>query len=273
MKWIVLALVGLNIWFFAWRVAKPLPAPAVPTEVTHPQHVNRLLMISEVDGGELRDRTTPQPGVDMGADTPTAIDATCFRVGPFDTADDVARVKAWLEDAGANTAVKRGERRELALYWVFLPPLADRDAAVKQVLTMREAGIEDISAIARGDMANAISLGVYSRRASLDRRLAELKAHGHAPSVSPRYRTKKAAWLEAIFPKDSEFAGDEFQSAFADAKIESAPCVGRDEAPRAARAAPNEDDAAANPKTDASKASDKKQPKPDEKAANPFPQT
>ena len=138
---------------------------------------------------------------------------------------------------------------------------------------MREAGIEDISAIARGDMANAISLGVYSRRTSLDRRLAELKAHGHTPSVSPRYRTKKAAWLEAVFPKDSEFAGDEFRSEFADAKVESAPCVGNDKPMNAAQAAPDDTDPSTKPTDDAAKEEDKPQPDPDENATEPFPQT
>ena len=127
MKWIVLALVGLNIWFFAWRVAKPLPTPAVPAEVTHPQHVNRLLMLSEVEGGELRDRSTPKPGIDTGADTPAATEATCFRIGPFDTPDEVTQVQNWLDDAGANTAVKRGERpRTRSILGVFAPPCRSR---------------------------------------------------------------------------------------------------------------------------------------------------
>lgn len=224
MKVIVLALLAANILFFAWRVAKPLPAPRAPTEITHPEHVNRLLMLRELKGDELRNRSLEERGVGSAA---VAVDAICFRFGPLDTPEIITEVKLWLEDHKATTHLKRGERRELALYWLFLPPAPDRDTAVQKVLTMRDAGIEDISVIARGDMANAISLGVYSRRTSLDRRLAELKKHGHSPSVSPRYRTKKAAWVEAVFAKDVEFSGDEFQEAFPDIKVEDAPCVGQ----------------------------------------------
>jgi len=44
---------------------------------------------------------------------------------------------------------------------------------------MRAQGIEDIIVVPKGDMANAISLGVYSRTEFRDRRLKELNAKGH----------------------------------------------------------------------------------------------
>lgn len=277
-------MVGLNILFFSWRVAKPLPDPPAPPEISQSVHVNRLLLLSELEKDALRSRSVVERGIGRVGDDP---ESSCFRVGPLDTPEIVADVQAWLEDNGASTRVKRGERRELALYWIFLPPQGNRDSAVERVLAMRESGIEDISIISRGDMANAISLGVYSRRASLDRRLAELQGKGHEPSVSPRYRTKKAAWLEAVFSKDSGFPGDEFQQAFADTKVEDAPCVSDDssQSPATTAAAVSAGevatDASGAPATGTDDVDTAKEPpknapkddKPAEKPTDPFPDT
>jgi hypothetical protein len=148
----------------------------------------------------------------------------CYSVGPLTSPEEVAGVEGWLEARGGRSTLREDERRELALYWVYFAPLPDRDAADARVERLRVQGVADIYIIPRGDMANAISLGVYSRRASLERRLRELRAKGHEPLIAPRYRTKKASWFDVLFVRDFDFQASGFVDAFPAVEMSPMPC-------------------------------------------------
>jgi len=167
--------------------------------------------------------------------SPAAIDdrdeRLCYSVGPLTTPEEVRAMTTWLRGQGATATLREDERRELALYWVFVPPLASREAATGLVERMRGQGLGDIYIIPRGDMANAISLGVYSRRASLDRRLQQLRSRGHEPSVAPRYRTMKASWFDAAFGSDFDFRASGFAEAFPAVEMSPGPCTTPEDVP------------------------------------------
>lgn len=245
-----------NVALLAWELrhleppAAPTAAPpaAVPGERSY---VNRLLLLSEVDPAELRERAPLIPALAEPAAAPAGeppesgpsgageaepLAARCFSIGPIETPEEVEALDAWLAGLGASTRARVGERREIALYWIYFPPLATRADAVARVGTMRAEGIDDIYIIPRGDMANAISLGVYSRRRSLDRRLAELREKGYEPSIAPRYRTRKASWIDAALRAPFEFPRAEFVARFPTTDYLAVPC--RPEQVAALRALP-----------------------------------
>ena len=97
-----------------------------------------------------------------------------------------------------------------------MPPFETRTQALEVVEQMVTDDIQDIYVIPRGDMANAISLGLYSREASLDRRLTELNQKGFQPSVAPRYESKKAAWYDVELDADITYSADDFSANFPD---------------------------------------------------------
>lgn len=154
---------------------------------------------------------------------------TCLTIGPLDADADLGALQIWLEEQGAKVDVRRDERREVALYWVYFPPRASREQAVAEVLELRNRGIDDIIVVPKGDMANAISLGVFSRPENRDRRLRELNDKGYQPSIGPRYRTKVATWIDLAAP-----AGDLDEQAITarwpEIEVASKPCP----APRSA---------------------------------------
>lgn len=217
MKWVILGLVVVNAVFFGWQIGRerevlvvnpPAPAPA------NAAVVNRLLLVSEVEPGVLRPRrasplaaASPPPeqvapataapaAPPAGQPVPRTGDRVCYTIGPLDNDDDISALGAWFKAQGSKATLRDDERREVVSTWVFMPPQESLDAAKALVREMEAADIEDIYVITRGDMANAISLGLYSQSETLERRVRQLESRGFDPSVQPRYRTATASWFD-----------------------------------------------------------------------------
>jgi len=223
-KWVILCLVLINAAFFGWQLSRDQSLAAggdSAPPATKAAMVNRLLLVSEVDSGVLRQRrnlpsmrpaapgdaaSLPR-GADAGQKAPAAAleeilampadsDRECYTIGPLDNEDDISALSAWFKAQGSQATLRNDERREVVSTWVFLPPLESREAADARVREMQASNIDDIYVIPRGDMANAISLGLYSQDETLQRRITQLKERGFTPSVLPRYRTATASWFD-----------------------------------------------------------------------------
>jgi hypothetical protein len=221
MKWLILCLVLANAAFFGWQLSRDrevvVESEPPPLPAGRPM-VNRLLLVSEVDPGVLRQRRgVPSPSEQPGSESAaplaqSAIDAPaprgenvamappsdreCYTVGPLHDEDDISALAAWFSAQGSQATLRNDERREVVSTWVFLPPLESREAADARVREMQAANIDDIYVIPRGDMANAISLGLYSQEDTLQRRVKQLEDRGFNPSLLPRYRTATASWFD-----------------------------------------------------------------------------
>lgn len=151
--------------------------------------------------------STARGGVAEASDTApseatvtSAVPRACLTLGPLSADAPLEDMRAWLQRAGATVDVRSDERREVALYWVYFPLRTSREKAVAEVERLRGEGITDVIAVPKGDMANAISLGVFSITDSRDRRVKEMNQRGYQPSVAPRYRVKRATWVDLSAP-------------------------------------------------------------------------
>lgn len=224
MKWVILGLVLINAAFFWWQLSRDQAVVVIGEPASPPPSaaiVNRLLLVSEVEPGILRQRRSepsrppalqsgPSPAVQVtssGAETPAVSRAEvlagppepgreCYTIGPLEREDDISALSDWFSDQGSQAILRKDERREVVSTWVFLPPLGSREDADARVREMQAANIDDIFVIPRGDMANAISLGLYSQNNTLERRVTQLEERGFTPSVLPRYRTATASWFD-----------------------------------------------------------------------------
>jgi hypothetical protein len=213
MKWVFYLLLLANAGFFAVQYHEdPTTPPQHPRALPVSANVNRLLLLSEVNSGELRARppVSERSGLEAPAGAEPAIpeelpfdstvaDGSCYSIGPLEGDSQVAAVRTWIVAMGGNPILRVGERRELVRYWVYFPPFPSWLEAAQRAEHMRSLGIEDLIVIPKGDMAKAISLGVFSQRPFLDRRMRELREHGYEPSIMPRYETKKASWFDVNF--------------------------------------------------------------------------
>ena len=117
----------------------------------------------------------------------------CFLAGPWPEAAPPAEVLEWLEAHGAS--VKTLESAS-SRYRVYLGPFEDRKRAVQTVVSLKkDLGLRDVAWVPAGPLRDAVSLGVYLKRESVDRRLRELHALGLEPTVlTPR----TGAWLRGL---------------------------------------------------------------------------
>nr|MBS0019007.1 SPOR domain-containing protein [Gammaproteobacteria bacterium] len=237
MNWMFYSLLMCNGLFFAWqwleRGGKP---PEFVVEIPRGGAANQLRLLSEVNPRELRPRAravaqTIEAKANLSgsqqrnyASASSSAAPYCYTLGPIASDDEREQLRAWVMAAGGAAQVRLGERRELALYWVYLPPFSTRAEALGVAQEMAHLGIKDIFVIPRGDMAHAVSLGVYTRDSSLQRRLRQLKAKGYDASVLPRYRVEAASWIDAKFQESKSFAQQLFNARFPQIEVATISC-------------------------------------------------
>lgn len=239
MKWVVYLLLLANAGYFAVEYRRVMEdPPPKPRVLPRADHVNRMLLLSEIQREELRTRDlAPVAAAESTAasgnstdDAETELASTnssaqrCYSIGPLVDDAQIAAMRVWLMAMGGDPRLRVGERRELSRYWVFFPPLPSKEEAVQRVKVMQELGIEDLIVVPRGDMANAISLGVFSQRASLERRLNELRSHGYTPSTAPRFSTQKASWFDVTFEAQDSLSEDVIARRFSGVELSESRC-------------------------------------------------
>ena len=86
--------------------------------------------------------------------------------------------------------------RTRQFFWVYLEPTTEA-AANQYIDDLENRGFTDYLLIRRGNLKNAISLGLFRSQDSVNRRLAELSEKGYKPVVVPRFETTDQYWLSA----------------------------------------------------------------------------
>ena len=106
----------------------------------------------------------------------------CFLAGPWPDVPP-AEVLEWLQ---AHNAQVMSFQSRSSRYRVYLGPFEDRERATQTMVSLKkDLGIHDVSWIPSGPLRDAVSLGVYLKRESVDRRLRALHAVGLEPKVQP----------------------------------------------------------------------------------------
>ena len=106
----------------------------------------------------------------------------CFLAGPWPDVPP-AEVLEWLQ---AHNAQVMSFQSRSSRYRVYLGPFKNRERATQTMVSLKkDLGIQDVAWIPSGPLRDAVSLGVYLKRESVDRRLRALHALGLEPKVQP----------------------------------------------------------------------------------------
>ena len=79
-------------------------------------------------------------------------------------------------------------------YWVYLAPLASRQASVRQLKEMQARKIDGYL-ITQGDLTNGISLGMFAREDSAHSVAVRLNEAGYEPLVKLVERSQRLYWV------------------------------------------------------------------------------
>jgi hypothetical protein len=118
---------------------------------------------------------------------PKSLVAPCMELGGFNPGD-VAQVQKALEPLALGNRLSQRRAEEIASYWVFMPPLRNRQAANLKATELRKLGVEDFFIVQEDPKLRfAISLGVFKTEEAANTRLAALRKKSiRSARVGPR---------------------------------------------------------------------------------------
>ena len=142
---------------------------------------------------KLPDISIPDISEDTDTESPRIM---CFSYGPFPDNKQSNDLIDWFRDRSVEVSQRLEAGDDKQLFWIYLAPLASRDGALQTMEDLKKKGVKDYRLIETGDLRNAISLGLFSTQASVNRRLNELSNKGYKPVVIPRRDKKAVYWVD-----------------------------------------------------------------------------
>jgi hypothetical protein len=206
MKRIFWLLFFINIGVFAWqmyaqqdRVDEVSTAPAIPdsgfsdTLVLLSERANQRSAAGPTTASGSA-RSTPAPAPPPPAPKPAAT-AACYALGPFSSSDEANVGRQSLKALGLTAAVREQQEQRSKGFWVFYPPLPNREAAKRKLREMHRANVDSFI-VTQGSKTNAISVGIYNDLTHAERRRRELVKLGIDVELEERLRTVTLYWLD-----------------------------------------------------------------------------
>jgi hypothetical protein len=203
--------------------SEPLAEEAVPSPVAEPQ-VPFAPVAPETPtlAAPAPEQKTPET---PSAPPPPAL--VCMSVGPLNLQSEAEKLRLQLLAKGVKATHRSESVQEQAGFWVLIPPQKSREKAAELVKLLKLAGITDLWRFTSGELAHAISLGLFR---SMDRAVIRRKAvvaKGFAAEVRPRFREKSRHWLDFSFQGEPPLPAEAWAALlreYEDAKQGPRPC-------------------------------------------------
>lgn len=196
MRWMFLWLIVLNLFYYVWHQQQ---APLRVTEIAPlnmAQDSKRdIRLLSESGGAPRREVVEVQ-----------AVEAVCLYLGSFELVADASAVEQRLLSLDIQSRVQSMDAAAGVDYWVYLPPLASRQASLRQLRELQARKI-DSYIITQGDLANGISLGIFPRSDSARSVMQRLRDAGYEPSLRELTRAHRSFWVR-VSPQSRRLADD-----------------------------------------------------------------
>jgi hypothetical protein len=250
MKWFFVLLLLLNVVYFGWELDRQtrmdVTYRASVAEV--PKQAHRLEYLGESEsfpsfrdiefaypeGTEIDEDLTSQSTetneeselredailADLNVDLPdfgatqnrmkTDAIVSCFKFGPIADEVQATGVQDWLISNGGMAQMRHTDEQGRQLFWVYLSPEDSRQDAMATIKGFQDKEVRDFRLIVKGNLQNAISMGLFSSQASVNKRLSELKGKGYKPVVVPYSDGTRVYWIDAKVPQDELILGKVF---------------------------------------------------------------
>lgn len=193
-----LLLLTMNLAAGAWWYLRAQAPPVVPDgiESTTPT----LVLLSERDTDAMSQAALAADAAQAPAD-PNAPPAVCGTLGPFANEADLRIGMDLLTPQVTRIQFQESSNVTTRGYWVYLPALDSRDAALKSARQLNAAGVRDYYVVTAGDHENTVSLGLFRDRDNAARRQSQIAALGFPARLEERTEVERAWWIE--FQRDS----------------------------------------------------------------------
>ncbi|WP_020211051.1 SPOR domain-containing protein [Gilvimarinus chinensis] len=196
MKLIFFALLGLNaaalvLQLTVWKSVEESAAVSGSPRVGG----KPLVLLSEVDGEKPGEAVAEvEPDVSQTLVLTADGERLCDIVGPFPRLLDAEYMQETLASMSVGAEVRELEMPEGVGYWVHLPPEPSKKEALQRLREVQSKQI-DSYLIPRGELANGISFGMFTRKELAEARKEDMKTLGYDVAIREVERTRKENWV------------------------------------------------------------------------------
>lgn len=185
MRWLFLGLLIVNGFYFIWTQQDFVAKDSTQTRIVlhEGRGQGQVKLIGEVDHLE----RTP-----VLAETQKQ--AEIMLLGGFADEPAIERLQQRLLSLDIETKITGLDSQVDTEYWVYLAPLASRQASVRQLKEMQARKIDGYL-ITQGDLTNGISLGMFAREDSAQSVVERLKEAGYEPLIRAIQRAQRLYWV------------------------------------------------------------------------------
>lgn len=221
MRWFFLFLLALNVFYYVWHQQQaPLrPKEIAPLSLFHGEQKN-IRLLSESSEVPQRRQAEERPA-------PAAVSA-CVFLGSFQSEERARQLVQRLLSLDVQASVQTVDAAAGVDYWVYLPPLASRQASLWQLRELQARKI-DSYIITEGDLTDGISLGIFQRKDSADSVVERLKSAGYDALVRELARSQHDYWAQ-VAPESARLVDDsvvrQLTVDFAELQKQTMPCKG-----------------------------------------------
>lgn len=196
MRWMFLWLVVLNLFYYVWHQQQ------VPLRVTE------IAPLDMAQSGKRDIRLLSESSAPVRREVAAVgeVEAVCLFLGSFEQMSEASAVEQRLLSLDIRSQVQSVDAAAGVDYWVYLPPLASRQASLRQLRELQARKI-DSYIITQGDLANGISLGIFPRNDSAESVMQRLREAGYAPLLRELTRAHRSFWVR-IAPESRRLAED-----------------------------------------------------------------
>lgn len=199
MRWVFLLLLVLNLFYYVWHQQQaPLRVKEVEPMALYQGGQQGLRLLDAADRAKVRPELPQGPVQSVGE--------TCLFLGGFQQEDGARQVEQRLMALDIRAEVRSVDAAAGLDYWVYLAPLASRQASLRQLKELQARKI-DSYIITQGDLANGISLGIFPRSDSAESVMQRLRDAGYEPLLRELPRAQRSFWVR-IAPESRRLADD-----------------------------------------------------------------
>lgn len=197
MRWIFVSLLLVNLAYLGYQFTQPERVEVEQeVEVAVVSGAESIGLLSEVSVPALK-KVTPSE---------RKKEKLCWAVGPYAVELDAKHVYARMTAIDIPAKVESQSVLVKEELWVYLPPLANKKQAIRKLKELQKRKIDSFI-ITEGELANGISLGLFSKQESVDRILVSLKKKKIEAKVKPLKRMRNQFWVTT--PVNKQFSMDE----------------------------------------------------------------
>lgn len=199
MRWFFLFLLALNVFYYVWHQQQaPLrPKEIAPLSLFHSEQKNIRLLSESAEAPQRRQAEEK---------VATAPASACVYLGSFPVEDRARQLVQRLLSLDVQASVQTVDAAAGVDFWVYLPPLASRQASLWQLRELQARKI-DSYIITEGDLTDGISLGIFQRKDSADSVVERLKTAGYDALVRELARSQHDYWAQ-IAPEGGRLVDD-----------------------------------------------------------------